>query len=92
MLTKLVVTDASVISAAVHQPTPAAASIVPGSSLPAMRASVHPTGINHSAGSARPAKTAVAGGAARSRVARIVGEHQQPRHLVADDDVEAPQD
>ncbi len=60
MLTKFVVTDASVISAAVHQPTPAAASIVPGSSLPAMRARLQPTGISHSAGTASPANTAVA--------------------------------
>ena len=47
-------------AAAVHQPTPAPASMVPGSSLPAMRASVQPTGISHRAGSARPAKTAAA--------------------------------
>ncbi len=90
MFTKLVVTVASATRRAAHHPTPAAASIVPGSSLDATRASVQPTGINHSAGSARPANTADALAACRSGVARVVGEHQQPRDLVADHDVESP--
>ena len=60
MLTKFVVTVASATRTAVHQPAFAAASIVPGSSLPAMRARFQPTGISHSAGRAKPANTAVA--------------------------------
>ena len=91
MFTKLVVTVARTTSSAAHQPTPAAASMVPGSSLPAIRARFQPTGISQSAGNARPANTAVAPARAESRVARVVSKHQQPRHLVANDDVDAPQ-
>ena len=60
MFTKLVVSVASTTSRAAHPPMPVAASIAPGSSLPAMRARLQPSGISHSAGIARPANTAVA--------------------------------
>jgi hypothetical protein len=60
MLTKLVVTVASTMSTAAAVPAPAAASIVPGSALPACRARRQPSGMSHRAVSARPAKTASA--------------------------------
>ncbi len=58
MFTKLVVTVASVISTAASMPVSAAASIAPGSALPACRASRQPSGISHSAVRARPRNTA----------------------------------
>ncbi len=89
MLTKLVVTVASTISAAPAHPRPMADIIAPGSALAATRAAARPSGIIHRLVSSRPRNTAIAGRPLRLRVAREVGEHQDPRHLVADDDVEA---
>ncbi len=60
MFTKLVVMVARVMSAAASTPTSAAASMAPGSALPAWRASRQPSGISHSAVRPRPRNTAQA--------------------------------
>ncbi len=58
MLTKLVVTVASVTSTAAPAPASTAASIAPGSVPPDSRASAQPSGISHHAVSVSPSHTA----------------------------------
>ena len=60
MFTKFVVMVASTMSTAAAVPASAAASIVPGSALPACCARRQPSGISHTAVSARPRNTATA--------------------------------
>ncbi len=58
MLTKFVVTVATVIRTAPDTPSLRAPSIAPGSALAAARAAIAPSGMSHRLVSARPRKTA----------------------------------
>ena len=91
MFTKLVVTVASTTSSAAHQPTPAAASIVPGIVAAGDARQVPADRHQPQRGQREAGKHRGGAGARRARVARVVGKHQQPRHLVANHDVDAPQ-